>query len=164
MVLSAGADPMTELQKLSDRKKIKFLQLSLGQGQGGKAVRAIKQAQEDQLWVVLQNCHLAPSFMPTLDALIEEIEEDVTSNFRIWLTSMPTDKFPVSILQNGVKCTNEPPKGLRNNIMGSYLGLDEETFEGCKNGPAFKKLIFLIIITNSMGSLSLWSSQEGPPI
>jgi dynein heavy chain len=25
MVLSAGADPMTELQKLSDRKKIKFL-------------------------------------------------------------------------------------------------------------------------------------------
>jgi dynein heavy chain len=88
--------------------------------------------------------------MPTLDALIEEIEEDTTSNFRIWLTSMPTDKFPVSILQNGVKCTNEPPKGLRNNIMGSYLGLDEDSFESCKNGSAYKKLMFGLCFFNAL--------------
>ena len=69
--------------------------------------------------------------MPILDAIIEDIAEDKSSNFRIWLTSMPSDKFPVSILQNGIKVTNEPPKGLKNNILGSYLAINEAEFEGC---------------------------------
>jgi dynein heavy chain len=36
--------------------------------------------------------------MPILDGIIEQINEDKGSNFRLWLTSMPSEKFPVSIL------------------------------------------------------------------
>jgi dynein heavy chain len=97
-VLSPGADPMTELQKLSVLKNVKWASLSLGQGQSEKAKEAILLAQDQGTWVVLQNCHLAPSFMPILDGIIEQIAEDKGSNFRLWLTSMPSEKFPVSIL------------------------------------------------------------------
>jgi len=44
IVLSAGADPMRDILKLSADKKIKFESLSLGAGQAEKACNAIRGA------------------------------------------------------------------------------------------------------------------------
>lgn len=81
IVISPGADPMSEIQNFSKLRKIKVESLSLGKGQGPKAIKAIRESQKcksengtEGTWVVLQNCHLCPSFMPTLDALINEVE------------------------------------------------------------------------------------------
>ena len=152
-VLSSGADPMADLLKFAGEVKMskRFDQVSLGQGQGPKAESLIKQAMEEGMWVCLQNCHLAESWMPKLDVLVETIDADaVHRDFRLWLTAMPSPAFPVAILQNGVKMTLEPPKGLKSNLVRSYARLADEYIDDCKDPVAHRKLLFSICLFHAV--------------
>ena len=136
---------MTELTKLAEEMGFgnKLLAISLGQGQGPIAERAIQDAGDKGTWVCLQNCHLCISWMPTLEKICEEFSEDTLhANFRLWLTSEPSPSFPAFVLQNGVKMTNEPPKGMRANLLGSFNSFDEAWFNSSLQQREFKKMLF----------------------
>jgi dynein heavy chain len=146
-ILSAGSDPMGAVFRAAEALKTNVDPISLGQGQGPKAERLIMRAKEKGTWVVLQNCHLAPSWMTTLEKICEELDpDDIHPSFRVWCTTYPSDVFPVAVLQNGVKMTNEPPKGIRANLLGSFNAdpiANDEFFDSVpSHGHAFRRLIF----------------------
>ena len=142
-ILSTGADPtgllltLARAMNYSDRLNL----ISMGQGQGPKALQLVSNGKKSGDWVLLQNCHLAKSWMATLESVVDGLAQELTEegrpntihdDFRLWLTSMPANYFPIPVLQNGVKMTNEPPRGLRANIMRSLVMLPTWTdFESC---------------------------------
>lgn len=63
-ILSPGADPMADLLMFAEEKAKRVEAVSLGQGQGPVAESWIREGLRDGFWVVLQNCHLAKTFLP----------------------------------------------------------------------------------------------------
>ncbi|RVE70747.1 hypothetical protein OJAV_G00066880 [Oryzias javanicus] len=132
-VLSPGADPMASLLKFASDKKMdgsRFQSISLGQGQGPIAAKMISTAMQNGSWVCLQNCHLAVSWMSNLEKICEDFSLTTChQDFRLWLTSYPSPKFPVTILQNGSYLTDPVS--------------DSNFFNGCPDKkPVWEKLLF----------------------
>jgi len=125
---------------------------SLGKGQEKNADAAICRARERGQWIILQNCHMSPSFMPILETRVVETahvlkinetkkkkkdeeeddeEEDgdkrirIDPKFRFWITTRPDSKFPTYIMQNSIKLTYEPSKGIKSNIIRCYNLLEK---------------------------------------
>ncbi|KAG6975592.1 hypothetical protein JG688_00002237 [Phytophthora aleatoria] len=153
-ILSPGSDPISSVLKFADSLRQKAETISLGQGQGPIAERMIVRAREAGSWVVLQNCHLAPSWMPVMEKIAEDIKLDNTHpDFRLWCTTYPSDVFPAAVLQNGVKMTNEPPQGLRANLMGSYMSdpIGEKGFlESVVKGTEFRVLLYSLCFFHAL--------------
>ena len=90
--------------------------------------------------------------MPKIDffffTLKLQLEKDnLKPEFRLWLTSYPTELFPVTVLENSVKMTNEPPQGLKSNLLRSYMNdpiSDLRFYESCNKAKEWKKLLFAL--------------------
>ncbi|XP_021930622.1 dynein heavy chain 12, axonemal isoform X3 [Zootermopsis nevadensis] len=150
-IMSTGADPMAALMSFANKMGYSesFQSISLGQGQGPVAQAMIERAQREGQWVCLQNCHLAASWMPTLEKIWEKMDTGNTNiSFRLWLTSCPSDKFPSSVLQSGIKMTNECSAGLKQNLLHSYLSdpiTDPQFFYGCEGKErTFTRLLYAL--------------------
>jgi len=147
-VLSQGADPTESILNFAKERQFEenLKPISLGQGTEETASMMLEDGKKAGHWVFLQNCHLARTFMPKLEHLIDEINamnsNDIHQEFRIFLTSMPADYFPVSVLQNGIKLTTEPPRGIKANMKRSFNGMTQEFMDSCNKGPVFHKLLW----------------------
>ncbi|KAH9281795.1 Dynein heavy chain 6, axonemal [Echinococcus granulosus] len=146
-VLSTGSDPMAQLQRFARQMDYseRIHSVSLGQGQGPTAEKLLAKAAESGDWVFLQNCHLAASWMVRMEEIIKERSEATSTtdaNYRLFLSSMPTKAFPITVLQNSVKVTNEPPKGIRANLRRALNDLSHEFFEENVLGADWRRVVY----------------------
>jgi dynein heavy chain len=63
---------------------------------------------------------------------------------------MPTNAFPVTVVQNSVKVTAEPPKGIRNNMRGFYYTFDNKQFDESKKPSQFRRLLWGLVFFNAL--------------
>lgn len=102
-ILSSNVNTLNELQiirtKLNINVKIHYL--PLGNWIDEKVKELILKGTENGDWVLLENLHLVTDWLLLLEKLIEKLEpEKVHTNFRLWMSSMPVNYFPVSFLQS----------------------------------------------------------------
>jgi dynein heavy chain len=157
-ILSKGADPMRDLEKLAHSYGLvennKFKYLALGQGQATLAQQLLELGRTRGHWIVLQNCHLMPSWLKSLEKIIYDLKSTETQtsskttskineNFRLWLTTDVTPDFPIGILQSSLKVVTEPPDGLKLNMKGSYSRVRNETLDDCPH-RAFRSLVYVL--------------------
>ena len=150
-ILSPGADPQSDIQLLGEEigftgHKFKFL--ALGQGQGPLAEQMLEAGYLRGHWVLLQNCHLLASWLRTLEKILMDMQKP-HKDFRLWLTTEPTDKFPLGILQRSLKVVTEPPDGLKQNMRSLYSKLDQSLLDECPN-PVYRPLIYTLCFLHAV--------------
>ncbi|KAL8598267.1 hypothetical protein ACOMHN_035217 [Nucella lapillus] len=162
-ILSPGCDPASQLLRFAKelRGSVTHLDMiSLGRGQGPRAEELISKAQILKgRWVFLQNCHLAASWMPRLQNIVEKFNsassDEVDPQFRLWLSSRPDPSFPVSILQGGIKMTVESPRGLKANMLKTFGSsgagiVTEKTYEEGVAKEGWRTLLYGLCLFNSV--------------
>jgi len=75
-------------------------------------------------------------FQDSLEKALENMHKP-HKDFRLWLTTQPTDRFPLGILQKSLKIVTEPPDGLRPNMKGTLSKLSDKDLDACSHA-AFK--------------------------
>ena len=144
IILSPGVDPISQISNLAKSHSRSLVQVALGQGQGPSAIKAIEKASESGAWVFLANCHLMPNWMADLESTLDSLAGRIHSSFRLWLSSKPTSDFPLTILQQSVKVTTEPPKGLSSNLLQMCNLVSSEEFDVNAAKPGYNRLFFCL--------------------
>jgi len=119
LLMTPGLDPSNDVRKLSEESGKELYMISLGQGQTEKALKSIKFCQDRGHWVYLQNLHLVPHFMKNLENIINNMsikEKDISPQFRLWISALPSNNILSSILVNSLKMTLESPIEIKANI------------------------------------------------
>ncbi|MCQ2817037.1 MAG: hypothetical protein MJ252_07210, partial [archaeon] len=149
-LLSAGADPSSTIELLAKKKNKKLDNVSMGEGQLEIAKEKVKMCSTTGDWVYFQNCHLGLDFMSYLDITLKESEEQWHEEMRIWLSCEPTNNFPIGLLHQSLKITNEPPKGIKAGMLKTYSSVVSAEKLDVFEYKEWRNLVFALSFIHSL--------------
>ncbi|XP_040105706.1 dynein heavy chain 8, axonemal isoform X2 [Oryx dammah] len=145
--LSMGSDPTIQIDALAKKLKLECRTISMGQGQEVHARKLIQMSMQQGGWVLLQNCHLGLEFMEELLETLT-ITETIDDTFRVWITTEPHVRFPITLLQTSLKFTNEPPQGVRAGLKRTFAGINQDLLD-ISNLPMWKPMLYTVAFLHS---------------
>jgi dynein heavy chain len=151
-ILSKGADPQSNIQKLGEQlgfqspQRLSFI--SLGQGQAPLAHRRLEAAFIRGHWIMIQNCHLLLSWVNDLETILNDLGTP-HSDFRLWLTTEPSSGFPIGLLQKCFRVVIEPPDSMRLNMQSTLNNMDPVVLDDSPH-PAFHVLLYCLTFLHAV--------------
>ena len=145
-ILSPGVNPVRDTERLAKKYKVgaelgNFGLVSLGQGQEPVAEKIVMEGYLEGSWAFLQNIHLTPKWT---NGWLDKRCDDLSSahpDFRLFLSAEPA-KLPVNLLQVCVKLTNEPPEGLKPNLLKNVALFSDDFFDASAKPSELKSIVF----------------------
>ncbi|KAK8843995.1 hypothetical protein IAR55_006788 [Kwoniella newhampshirensis] len=104
------------------------------------ADQAIANAARVGSWVLLKNVHLAPGWLAQLEKRLHSLTPNF--NFRLFLTMETNPVIPVNILRQSRIIMNEPPPGVRANLIDTLRSIPQARLS---RGPAEKSRLFFLL-------------------
>ena len=141
LVSVPGHDASYRVDALVQATSARCTSVAMGSQEGyALADQAIATAARNGSWVLLKNVHLAPSWLGQLEKRLQNL--GANRAFRLFLTMEATPKIPVNILRQGRVLMNEPPAGMRANLLDSLGNVDARRL-AC--GPAEKTRLYFLL-------------------
>lgn len=136
-----GYDASYRVENLIKATGARSTSVAMGSQEGFTlADQAIATASRQGTWVLLKNVHLAPSWLGQLEKKLQTLNPH--HSFRLFLTMEANPAIPVNILRQSRLIMNEPPPGIKANLLDSLGSIQSSRLS---QGPAEKiRLYFLL--------------------
>lgn len=141
LVSVTGYDASYRVENLVQSAGVKCASVAMGSQEGFLlADQAIALAARQGTWVLLKNVHLAPSWLGQLEKKLQTLNPN--RNFRLFLTMEANPSIPVNILRQSRIIMNEPPPGIKANLLDSLRGIPQNRLA---QGPAEKSRLYFLL-------------------
>lgn len=141
LVSVPGYDASYRVDDLVRATSARCTSVAMGSAEGVTlAEQAIASAARTGAWVLLKNVHLAPVWLGQLEKRLQT--SGPNRAFRLFLTMEATPSIPANILRQGRVFMNEPPPGVRANLLDSLATMATNRVT---TGPAEKARLYFLL-------------------
>lgn len=141
LVSVAGYDASYRIDNLVSNTQTRCSSVAMGSQEGfALADQAIGVASRQGTWVLLKNVHLAPQWLGQLEKKLQTL--NAHRNFRLFLTMEANPSIPVNILRQSRVIMNEPPPGIKANLLDSLRSI---TSARLSQGPVEKVRLYFLL-------------------
>jgi len=136
-----GYDASYRIDNLCRSAGATCVSVAMGSMEGFRlAEQAIASAARTGSWVLLKNVHLAPGWLGQLEKRLHSLSP--SKSFRLFLTMETNPVIPINILRQSRVIMNEPPPGVRANLLDTLRGLSQSQLS---TGPAEKGRLYFLL-------------------